>query len=90
MPLKTFVHPVGIRVRIRRGRFPMDPAQIGKTGLIVEVDDYRPMHYGVTLDGETGLRDFLEDEIEPLPEERDPRGVDAGGMSPKDTLRSPG
>lgn len=66
MPLKTFVYPLGTRVRVRRGKFPMDASQIGRTGLIVEVNDYRPEHYRVTLDGETELRDFLEDEIEPV------------------------
>jgi hypothetical protein len=66
MPLKTFLYPPGTRVRIRRGKFPMDASQIGRTGIIVEVNEYRPKHYCVTLDGETELRDFLEDEIEPV------------------------
>jgi hypothetical protein len=66
MPLQTFIYPPGTRVRIRRGKFPMDASQIGKTGLIVDVNDYRPNHYGVTLDGESERRDFLEDEIEPV------------------------
>jgi hypothetical protein len=66
MPLQTFIYPLGTRVRIRRGTFPMDASQIGKTGLIVDLNDYRPKHYGVTLDGESERRDFLEDEIEPV------------------------
>lgn len=66
MPLKTFIYPPGTRVRLRRGEFPMDPSLIGRTGLVVGVDDYRPMHYGVMLDGESVLRDFLENELEPL------------------------
>jgi hypothetical protein len=54
----------GTRIRIRRGRYPMDPPLIGRTGLIVETDDYRPERYGVVLDEEDEVRDFNEDEID--------------------------
>ena len=90
MPLKTFIYPPGTRVRVRRGEFPMDPSVVGRTGLVVEVDDYRPKHYAVILDGETALRDLLENELEPLTAPSDAREQDATGTSPKTTLRSPG
>jgi hypothetical protein len=58
--------PQGTRVRVRRGRYPLDPSVIGRTGLVVETDDYRPDRYGVVLDEETGQREFNEDELEAL------------------------
>jgi hypothetical protein len=64
--MRTFRHPPGTRVKLVRGSFPMDPSMIGRTGLIVETDDYRPGRYGVQLDGETGVRDVLEEELVPL------------------------
>jgi hypothetical protein len=54
-----------MRVSIRRGLFPIDAALIGAAGLIVTVDGYTPIRYGVTLDGETEVREFAEDELEP-------------------------
>ncbi len=65
--IRTYVHAQGTRVRVRRGSFPIDAATIGRTGLIVETDDYRPQRYGVVLDDETEKREFNEDELEPLP-----------------------
>jgi hypothetical protein len=38
---------------------------IGKSGVVLELDDYRPGRYGVVLDTETEVRDFSEDELEP-------------------------
>lgn len=64
--IKTYVYGQGTRVKVKRGSFPMDPALIGRTGLIVGTDDYRPQRFGVVLDEETTVRDFHEDEIEPL------------------------
>jgi hypothetical protein len=65
--IRTPIHLQGTRVRVRRGRFPIDPRLLGRTGLIVETDDYRPDRYGVVLDEETEQREFNEDELEPLP-----------------------
>jgi hypothetical protein len=65
--IRTYRFPQGTRVRVRRGRWPMDPALIARTGLIVETDDYRPQRYGVVLDEEDEVREFAEDELEPLP-----------------------
>lgn len=64
--IKTYRYSQGTRVKVQRGRFPMDLALIGRTGLIVATDDYRPLRYGVVLDGETQTRDLHEDEIAPL------------------------
>jgi hypothetical protein len=91
MPLKTFIYPQGSVVRVRQGRFPMDPTIVGRTGLVVSVDDYRPEHYGVRLDDETALRDLLEDELELVESGSGPREGETGGSkSGTATLRSPG
>lgn len=66
--MQAFLYVQGTRVKIRKGIFPMDPALLGRTGLVIETDDYRPKHYGVQLDGESRVRDFTEDELEPLEE----------------------
>jgi hypothetical protein len=64
--IKTYRFSSGTRVKVKRGRFPMDSALLGRTGLIVTTDDYRPQRFGVVLDEETAVRDFHEDELEPL------------------------
>ena len=64
--IRTYMFSPGTRVRVKRGRYPMDPALIGRIGLIRETDDYRPQRFGVVLDEETEVRDFHEDELEPL------------------------
>ena len=64
--IHTNIHGPGMRVRIRRGGFPMDPTLIGRPGLIVSITGTTPVRYGVTLDGESRLREFAEDEMAPL------------------------
>ena len=64
--IRTSVYSQGTRVQVRRGRYPIDPKLVGRTGLIVATDDYRPQRYGVVLDEETERREFNEDELEPL------------------------
>ncbi len=64
--MKAFLFPDGTRVKVKRGSFPMDADLIGKTGVVVELDDYRPGRYGVVLDGETQVRDLHESEVEPI------------------------
>ncbi len=66
--IRTFRHAQGTRVRVRRGQYPLDPGLVGRTGLILETDEYRPQRYGVVLDDETEQREFNEDELEPLTE----------------------
>jgi len=65
MTLRTSRYPPGTRVEIVRGSFPMDPSLVGRAGLVVETDEYRPGRYGVQLDGETEVRDLLEEELVP-------------------------
>lgn len=64
MTVPIFIHPRGTRIRIRRGRNPLDAAVVGRRGLVVHLDDYRPGYYGVELDGDSGIRVFTEDELE--------------------------
>lgn len=64
--IRTFLHAQGTRIRVRRGRYPLDPRLVGRTGLILETDEYRPQRYGVVLDDESEQREFNEDELEPL------------------------
>lgn len=56
--------PTGARVKVRRGRFPMDPALIGRTGLVVESSQYDAHRIAVTLDGEVETRAFAPGELE--------------------------
>jgi len=62
--MKVTRYPRGTRVRVRKGRFPMDPALVGRTGLVLHPDPLVPDKLGVQLDGETRLRTFVEDELE--------------------------
>ena len=64
--MRTAVYTPGMRVRIRRGAFPIDDAMVGRTGLIIQVDGVTPVRYGVTLDGESEVREFTEEELEPF------------------------
>jgi hypothetical protein len=44
----------------------MDPALIGRTGLVLHPDRLVAAKLGVQLDEETRLRTFTEDELEPV------------------------
>lgn len=79
--MNTFRYTPGTRVRVRRGPFPMDSGVEGRTGLVVETDEYRPRRYGVQLDKETWIRDLHEDELVPLTEEPK-RASDLGSSGP--------
>lgn len=63
--IRTYRFAQGTRIRVKRGRFPIDAGLVGRTGLIVQTDDYRPRRYGVVLDEEDVQREFDEDELEP-------------------------
>lgn len=56
----------GARVRIRRGSLPLDSAVIGRTGTVVEANEYQAHRYGVLLDGDTEVRLFTRAELELL------------------------
>lgn len=60
--------PVGARVQVRRGRFPMDPRLIGRSGLVVENSQYYAHKVSVTLDGEDEIRTFAPGELEVVDE----------------------
>ena len=64
--MRWFIYEQGQAVRVRRGAFPMDPELVGRHGLVVEIDPYRPGRYGVVLNEEDRQREFSEDELEPV------------------------
>ena len=77
--IRTFRFAQGTRVRVRRGRWPIDPTFLGRTGVIVGTSEYRPDRYGVVLDEEEEMRAFAEDELEPMTESKPAeRAGDAG------------
>ena len=77
--METSRYAEGTRVEIERGSYPLQEELIGRTGLVVEVDPYRPRRYGVQLDGEEEVRDFAEDELLPLTDE--PKPVETRGSA---------
>ena len=58
------VIPVGGRVKVCRGRFPMDPRLIGRLGTVVENSQYDPQKVAVVLDDEEGIRTFAPGELD--------------------------
>ncbi len=57
-------YPQGSRVRITRGRFPLDDSLVGRVGTVVHLKRSGANKYGIQLDEETRLRIFTEDELE--------------------------
>ena len=78
--MRTPLYAPGIRVTTQRGQFPLDVALIGRTGLILSINAVTPVRYGVTLDGESEVREFTEDELVPL----------SGPGRPQETLGATG
>lgn len=58
------VLPRGARVRIKRGRFPTNPAMVGREGVVVEHSQYFPHKISVSLDGDPKIETFAPDEVE--------------------------
>ncbi len=58
--------PQGTRVRVRRGEFPIDPAVVGREGVVVRASAYQESRAGVQLDGESEVRFFGAAELEEL------------------------
>lgn len=58
------VLPRGTRVKVRRGRFPTDPAVVGREGIVVEHSQYYPHKIEVSLDGDPSIHTFAPDEVE--------------------------
>ncbi|MEJ2187062.1 MAG: hypothetical protein P8Z36_14190 [Gemmatimonadota bacterium] len=54
----------GTRVKIRRAEMPLESGVVGRTGMVVDSDPYRPNRYGVILNGETQVRYFAPQELE--------------------------
>ncbi len=54
----------GTRVKVRRADMPLESAVVGRAGMVVDSDPYRPNRYGVILDGETEVRYFAPKELE--------------------------
>ncbi len=84
--MKAFRHDQGTRVRIREGAFPIDRELVGREGMILEMDEYRPGRYGVVLDGEEGVRPFAEDELEVVEPTRRPAGDTGPGVAPRELV----
>jgi hypothetical protein len=62
--MKISLFPQGTRVRVRHGRFPMDAALVGRTGLVLGHERSVPDKVTVQLDGEDRLRTFTDGELE--------------------------
>ena len=62
--MREFLHPQGVRVRVRQGSFPIDSSLLGREGIVFRLDPYRLGRYVVLLDGESETREFAEDEME--------------------------
>jgi len=62
--MKISRFPQGTRVRVRKGRFPMAIALVGRTGLVLRHDGFVADKVGVQLDGEDEVRTFTDDELE--------------------------
>lgn len=58
------VLPRGARVKVGRGRFPSNPAMLGREGTVVEHSQYYPNKISVQLDGDPELHTFAPDEVE--------------------------
>ena len=56
--------PEGTRVRIKQGRFPQDPAFVGRTGTVVNASEYHTQSVAVALDNSTEVRYFTPDELD--------------------------
>ncbi|MFO7894108.1 MAG: hypothetical protein R6U63_10250 [Longimicrobiales bacterium] len=51
-------------MRVERGRFPTNPAMVGREGTVVEHTQYFPHKITVSLDGDPELHTFAPDEVE--------------------------
>lgn len=77
--------PQGTRVRVRRGELPIDPALVGREGVVVRASPYEETRAGVQLDGEGDMRLFAAAELDEL--ERPP--LDPGRETARARLARP-
>jgi hypothetical protein len=61
--MKISRFPQGSRVQIQKGSFPLDPAMIGRTGMVLDHDRANPHKVNVQLDGEESIRTFMDFEL---------------------------
>lgn len=55
--------PLGARVQVKRGPYPLENGVAGRAGVVTDASEYRPYRYGVTLDGEQSMRYFRPEEL---------------------------
>ena len=55
--------PMGARVQVRRGPYPLEAGLEGRSGVVTDASEYRPHRYGVLLDGEQATRYFRPEEL---------------------------
>ena len=55
--------PLGARVRVQRGSWPLESGVEGRTGNVTDASEYRAHRYGVVLDGEPSARYFRPEEL---------------------------
>ena len=55
--------PLGARVRVQRGIWPLEEGVEGRTGNVTDASEYRAHRYGVVLDGEQATRYFRPEEL---------------------------
>ncbi len=65
---ESSVIQTGTRVRVRRGRYPCDPALEGREGVVVQNSPYEPHRVEVSLDGDQLIRVFAPGELDLLAE----------------------
>jgi hypothetical protein len=56
--------PEGTRVKVKQGVFPLDPALIGRIGVVVAATEYQTENVGIALDNSMDVRYFSVDELE--------------------------
>jgi hypothetical protein len=76
----------GTRVRLRRGRFPTDPALAGREGVVVFNSQYEANRVDVALDGDAEIRTFPPEELEIL---SDPEALPADQRAARKRLARP-
>jgi hypothetical protein len=76
----------GTRVRLRRGRFPTDPALVGREGVVVFSSQYEANRVDVALDGDAEIQTFPPEELEVL---SDPEALPADQRAARKRLARP-
>jgi hypothetical protein len=64
--MRAFLRPQGARLKTGKGTTLMAMDLIGKTGVVVDLDDCRPGRDGVALDSKARNRSFVESDPESI------------------------